>query len=180
LRDGERERRRGQRRPWYQTTIAVLSAVATVALLTVVVEHRLAGLPKTSDCPAVAIVNRALGTRVATASSVSENDLLGCFYAQGSDAQAVTVSFAVPGALARDPCRHRRPITVSRHKACDVTGSRGTGGAGRSLLVEASLQDQFSSHLRPVGMAQLEALASRVLAMAPPPVRADAGQNTGR
>jgi hypothetical protein len=174
---GERRRQRSQPRPWYVTVIGVFSALATIGLLVVVVEHREAQLPRSSDCPPAATVNRELGTAVASASAVSENDLLGCFYAQGSDGQAVSVTFAIPGVGDRDPCRGRRQLRVSGHQGCDVSGTRGTSRTGRSLLVEVHLlQYQFSSDRKAVTLSQLEDLASRTLALAPPPVESVEGQ----
>lgn len=169
-------RRYTQRWPWYGTALVVVSGLLTIGLLVVVVKHREAQLPTSADCPPALTINGALGTRVDAATAVSESDLLGCFYALGSDSQAVSVSFAIPGVRDRDPCRHRRVITVSGHTACDVTGSRGTSRTGRSLLVEADLQYQFSSDLRAVTLPQLEDLASKTLVMAPPPVESSAGQ----
>jgi len=180
LLDGERRRQRSLKRPWYVTALGVLSAMATIVVLVLVVEHREAQLPQSHDCPPTAIVNRALGTRVGPASAVSENDLLGCFYAQGSDGQAVSVSFAIAGERDRDPCRDRPQMTVSGHRACDVSGTRGTSRSGRSLLVEVNLlQYQFSSDLRAVTVSQLENLASRTLDLAPPPVEESKGSEPG-
>lgn len=168
--NGESGRRRSGRRPWYSSPVVVFSALATIGLLVLAVEHREADLPKSGDCPAAATVNRTLVTRVARPSAVSEKDLLGCFYAQGSDSQAVSVSFAADSGDAH-PCRHRRPIVISGVSGCDVTGSRGTSVTGSSLLlVDRGLQDQFSTDLRAVTLAQLEDLASQVVTMRPPPV----------
>ena len=175
--DGERRRQRSLNRPWYVNALGVALAMATIGVLVLVVEHREAQLPQSRDCPPMAMLNRALGTRVGPASAVSENDLLGCFYAQGSDTQAVTVSFAIAGGRDRDPCRDRARITVSGHRACDVSGTRGTSRSGRSLLVEVHLlQYQFSSDLRAVTESRLETLASRTLTLAPPPVKGTVGQ----
>jgi len=168
--DGDQRRRHAQRWPWRATAIVVCSGMATMGVLVVVVKHRQAQLPRSGDCPSATAVNGAIGTRVAPASAVSENDLLGCFYAQGTDSQAVSVSFAIPAPLAFDPCRKRRLIMVSGDRACDVTGSRGTSRTGRSLLVEADLQYQFSSDLGQVTLEQLERLAVETLAMPAPPV----------
>jgi hypothetical protein len=174
--DREPRLRRSRQWPWYSTALVLFSGLATIGLLIVVVEHRDSHLPKSRNCPTVATVNRALGTRVAAPSVVSESDLLGCFYPQGADPQAVSVSFAIPDVLDGDPCKHRPMILISRHEACNASGSRGTSRTGRSLLVEERLQYQFSSDLFQVSLAQLERLAAVVLAMAPPPVQNSAVQ----
>jgi len=138
--------------------------------LLVVVSHRDSQLPTAKDCPPSSLVNRSLGTHVSAPTAVSESDLLGCFYQQGSDDQAVFVSFAAR-TPSDEPCHGRRAVEVSGDGACDATGSPGTSRSGASLVVEAGeLQDQFSSDLRQIPLARLEQLAVRVLAAPPPPV----------
>jgi hypothetical protein len=163
-------RTRRHRWPWSGFGLIVLSSVVTIGLLVIVVLHRDAQLPKATSCPGAPLVNGTLETHVAAPSAVSESDLLGCFYREGSDGRAVSVSF---GARRRsdDPCRTRRRFTVSGDGACDVTGSPGTETSGASLVVEArGLQDQFSTDLGSVSLDRLEKLAARVLAENPPPV----------
>jgi hypothetical protein len=139
--------------------------------LVIIVSHRDAQFPKAKSCPSASVVNGALGTHVNRPTAASESDLLGCFYQQGSDAQAVSVSFA--SRAGADPCRKRPRIDVSGREGCDVTGTRGTSVAGVSLLVETtSLQDQLSSDLPEVSLPRLERLAVKVLAEAPPRMEA--------
>ncbi len=101
---------------------------------------------------------------------MSEEDLLGCFYPQGSDDQAVSVSFAVP-VPADHPCRKRPVLPVAGAVACNETGTAGTSKTGTSLLIEAHhLQYQFTTNLRQVTLDRMEILAVRVLSDRPPPV----------
>ncbi len=164
---GSRPRRN---RSWYTFGASVVAAVATIGVLLVVVSHRDSGLPKAGDCPSSSLVNRVLGTKVAAPTAVSESDLLGCFYQEGADEEAVSVSFAVATSSDR-PCRRRPAIEVSDDRACDVTGTPGTSRSGASLVVEAGeLQDQFTSALPQTRLTRLEALAEKVLAEPAPPV----------
>lgn len=162
---------RHQPRSWYTFGAAMLSGALAVGVLLVAVSHRDAHNPTARDCPTASRVNLALGTHVGSPTSVSESDLLGCFYQQGSDGQAVSVSFATAPAV--DPCRKRLRIEISGHEACTLTG-KGVGRASsdnESLLVETrDLQEQFSSDLRGVSLTQMEKLAVRVMAAAPPPL----------
>jgi hypothetical protein len=163
--------RRRQSRSWYGFAAAVVAAMATIGLLLVVVSHRDSQLPKAADCPSSSLVNTVLGTHVSAPTAVSETDLLGCFYPQGSDGDAVSVSFAAAATSPGRPCRRRPAVEVSGHRACDVTGTAGTSRSGASLVVEAGdLQDQFTSDLRQIPLARLEALAVRVLVAPAPPV----------
>jgi hypothetical protein len=146
------------------------SGIVTVGLLLVVVDHRDAQFAGAGDCPAVTTVNQVLLTHVSRPSAVSEEDLLGCFYPQGSDAQAVSVSFAVPN-HSSDPCKGRPPIRVAGAVACIETGTAGTSRTGASLMIEAhNLQYQFTSNLRQVSLDRLKILGMRALTDRPPPV----------
>ncbi len=159
--------RRGQGRSWYTFGAAVISGALGIGVLLVAVGHRDAHLPSAGNCPTAARVNTALGSHVESPTAVSEVDLLGCFYQQGSDQQAVTVSFAAVSGV--DPCRKHPRIVVSGHEACTVSGSRGAHKNAVSLLVETrKLQDQFSSDSHSISLTRLEGLAGMVLA-APPP-----------
>ncbi|HXQ61562.1 MAG TPA: hypothetical protein VN796_04460 [Acidimicrobiales bacterium] len=173
--------RRGRRprRSWSGFGLIVGAAVATIALLVVVIWHRDAQLPKAGDCPGARVVNAALGTDVSSPTAVGESDLLGCFYPEGTDQQAVSVSFATrrPG---DDPCRRRRRLVVSGDEACDVTGTPGTRRSGGSVVVETGdLQDQFSTDLDTVPFDRLEDLAARIVDEVPPPVRGAVGVHLG-
>jgi hypothetical protein len=162
--------RREQPRARIGFLTVIVAAVTTIGLLLVLVVHKDSQLPTAKDCPPAAVVDSALGTRVMSPSAVSEGDLLGCFYQQGADAQAVAVSFAVPSS-ADHPCRRRPRLQVSGDEACDVTGTPGTNASGASLIVEAgTLQDQFSTDAPNVPFSRLERLAGKVLAVPPPPV----------
>ena len=149
----------------------VVSGIATIGLLLIVVEHKESQFAGAADCPSVQTINRSLGTDVTRPSAVSEEDLLGCFYPQGSDDQAVSVSFAVP-TRADDPCRGRPSLRVAGDVACNETGTAGTSRTGASLLIDAHhLQYQFTTNLRHVTLARLTTLAVRVLSDRPPPVQ---------
>jgi len=163
-------RTRQQRWSWSGFGVVVIASVATIGLLVIVVVHKDAGLPKATDCPADSILNRILGTDVAAPTAVSQSDLLGCFYPEGSDGQAVSVSFAVVTASI-DPCRTRHRLVVSGHEACDVTGTAGTRRSGASLVVEVgTLQEQFSTDKKTVPFDRLEALAAKIAVGVPPPL----------
>ena len=163
-RPGSRQR---PTRSWSRFGAAVVSGVALIGLLVVIVSHRDDQFPTVKSCPSASVLNGVLGTHVARPTAASEADLLGCFYQQGSDTQAVSVSFA--SRAGADPCRKRPRIDVSGQEGCDVSGTRGTSAGGVSLLVETrSDQDQFSSSLRAVPLAGLERLAVKVLAETPP------------
>ena len=154
--------------PWYGTAIVVATGIATIAVLVVVVEHKQSQFPQAGDCPRAATVNRFLGTHVTAPSAVSEADLLGCFYRQGHDEQAVSVSFAL-AVRRHDPCHTRPPVHVSGDVGCDATGVPGTARTGASLVVDAhGVQYQFSSDQRGVPLARLEVLAKTALASPPP------------
>ena len=156
-----------QSRSWYTFGAAVISGILAVGVLLVAVAHRDAHLPSAGNCPTASRVDTALGTHVGAPTAVSEADLLGCFYQEGPDQQAVSVSFATASAV--DPCRKRPRIVVSGHEACTVSGARGANKNGVSFLVETRhTQDQFSSDSHAVSLARLEGLAVKVLA-APPP-----------
>ncbi len=156
--------------PWHRTVLVAISGIATIGLLVIVVEHKEAQFAGVGDCPAVTTINRALLTHVTAPSAVSEQDLLGCFYRQGSDDQAVSVSFAVP-TLSDHPCKGRPSVHVSADVGCIETGTPGTSKTGQSLLIEANrLQYQFTTNLRQVSLAQLKALAARTVSVPPPPV----------
>lgn len=158
-------------RSWSRFGASAVSGVALIAVLVIIVGHRDAHFPTVKSCPSASVVNEALGTRVVRPTAASEADLLGCFYDQGSDIQAVSISFAATAGV--DPCRKRPRIDVAGHQGCDVSGTRGTSAAGASLLVETkSVQDQFSSSLRDVPLTALERLAQKVLAENPPQLEA--------
>jgi len=164
----ERHRQRWSRSGF---AIIVVSAVVTIGILLVIVSHVDSHFPKVTSCPSARVVNAALGTHVTEPSAVSESDLLGCFYRQGSDAQAVSVSYATAASSKPGPCRRRPRIDVSGHDACDVTGTAGTSPSGASLVVEAgSVQEQFTTELHRVSLVGLEALAVKVLSRRPPPL----------
>jgi hypothetical protein len=149
----------------------VVSGIATIGLLLLVVEHKESQFADAANCPSVTTINRALLTKVARPSAVSEQDLLGCFYPQGSDDQAVSVSFAVP-ARSHDPCAGRPSLQVGGDVACNETGTAGTSKAGTSLLIEARhLQYQFTTNLHQVTLDRLKVLGARVLSGRPPPVQ---------
>jgi hypothetical protein len=169
-RPGSRQR---QARSWSRFGATAFSGVALIVLLVIIVSHRDAQFPTAKNCPSASVVNEVLGTHVARPTAASEADLLGCFYPQGSDTQAVSVSFAAAAEVGADPCRKRPRIDVSGRSGCDVSGTRGTTAGGASLLVETrSAQDQFSSALRDVPLAGLERLAVKVLAETPPHLEA--------
>jgi len=160
-----------RRRRWTWSTfgVTVASLVLAIGVLLLVVGRQDGRRPRTTECPSATVVNRALGTRVGAPSAVSEDDLLGCFYQQGTNQQAVSVSFEAPTLLAPRPCQRRPAIVVSGDQACDLTGTAGTSA---SLAVEAGNDDdQFSTDLRRVSFVRLEALAVRVLAARPPALR---------
>jgi hypothetical protein len=158
-------------RSWARFGAAAVSGVALIGLLVIIVSHRDAQFPTVRSCPSASVVNEALGTHVAQPTAASQADLLGCFYQQGSNAQAVSVSFA--SGAGTDPCRKRPRLALSGQEGCDVSGTRGTSAGGASLLVERrSYQYQFSSALRDVALAGLERLALKVLAEAPPHLEA--------
>jgi hypothetical protein len=158
-------------RSWTRFGASAVSGVALIAVLVIIVSHRDAQFPTVTSCPSASVVNEALGTHVAQPTAASEADLLGCFYRQGADTQAVSVSFAAGARVGR--CRKRPPIDVTGHEGCDVSGTRGTSAGGASLLVETkSVQYQFSSSLRDVPLAGLERLAMKVLAETPPHLEA--------
>src|ERR1700722_8335641 len=92
--------------PWQRTVIVLVFTIASIGLLLIAVEHKESQFAGTADCPSVATINGVLLTTVTGPSAVSEEDLLGCFYPQGSDDQAVSVSFAVP-TRSSDPCQKR-------------------------------------------------------------------------
>jgi hypothetical protein len=166
--------RRRQPRSWYTFGGAVLSGALAVGVLLVAVAHRDAQLPTARNCPTASRVDAALGTHVGSPTAVSEADLLGCFYQQGPDQQAVSVSFATASAV--DPCRKRPRIVVSGHEACTVTGFRGMNMNSMSLVVETrDIQDQFSSDLGTMSLRRLEGLAVRVLAEPPPHLERTSG-----
>jgi hypothetical protein len=161
--------RRRQRWSWPGFAIIVVSAVLTIGVLLVIVSHVDAHFPKVTSCPSAGIVNGVLGTHVTDPTAVSESDVLGCFYRQGSDAQAVSVSYATATPSKAGPCRRRPRIDVSGHDACNVTGTAGTSTSGASLVVEAGgVQEQFTTDLRRISLVGLEALAVKVLARRPP------------
>jgi hypothetical protein len=154
-------------RSWSRFGAAAVSGVALIVVLVVIVSHRDDQFPTVKSCPSASVVNESLGTHVARPTTASQADLLGCFYPQGSNPQAVSVSFAAAGGV--DPCRKRPRIEVTGHEGCDVSGTRGTSAGGASLLVETrSAQEQFSSSLGGVRLVGLERLAMEVLAEAPP------------
>jgi hypothetical protein len=157
--------------PWRRTVLMAVSGIATIGLLLIVVEHKESQFAGAGDCPLATTVNHALLTNVTRPSAVSEEDLLGCFYAQGSDDQAVSVSFAVPSG-SNDPCRGRPSVQVAGDVACNETGTAGTNRTGTSLLIDARhLQYQFTSNLRQVTLDRLKILGVTVLSAPPPPVQ---------
>ena len=159
--------RRDQRRSWSTFGAAVISGALAIGVLLVAVSHRDARFPTARNCPTASLVNKALGTHVRAPTSVSESDLLGCFYRQGPVQQAVSVSFATVSAV--DPCRKLPRIEVSGHEACTLTGTRAADHDAISLLVETSTrQDQFSSDLRGFSLTYMRALATKILDTAPP------------
>jgi hypothetical protein len=160
-----------RRRRWTWSTfgLSVASLVLAIGVLLLVVGRQDGRRPKATECPSAAVVTRALGTRVGAPSAVSEDDLLGCFYQQGTNQQAVSVSFATPTLLAAGPCQRRPTILVSGARACDLAGTAGTSA---SLAVDAGHdEDQFSTDLPQVSFGRLEALAVKVLAARPPDLR---------
>jgi hypothetical protein len=164
-------RRRQRSRSWSTFGITVLATVIAIALLVVAITHKQSQLPQAKDCPSPTTVNRSLGTDVVAPSAVSESDLLGCFYPEGSEAQAVSVSFALYVPF-DNPCRQGHSFDVSGDEACSVSTPSVTAPGGRSLVVETTkMQDQFSTALRGVGLNRLEALAVVVLSSPPPPLR---------
>lgn len=166
--------RKGGPRSWYTLGAAVISGALGIGVLLVAVSHRDAGFPTTRDCPSASRVNEALGTHVRSPTSVGQSDLLGCFYQQGSDPQAVSVSFATTSIVG--PCRKHVPVKVSGHEGCTVAGSRPAGPATLSLLVESpGGQDEFSVDLHGVSLVRLKGLATAVLAAPPPHLRPAAG-----
>jgi hypothetical protein len=168
--------RRDHPKSWYAWGIRAVAAMATIALLIVVVSHKDSQFPKAKNCPSAPEVNAALGTHVASPTAVSESDLLGCFYPEGEDGQAVSVSFATP-TLLDDPCSKRPRLEVSGAEACNVTGTPGTKKSGASLVVEtAKIQDQFTTDLPRITLDRLEGLAVKVLAAPPPPLH-DSGSS---
>jgi hypothetical protein len=170
--------RRPRSRSWSGFAVAVAAALATIALLAIALSHKQSQFPTATECPSATVANRALGTDVAAPTAVSESDLLGCSYRQGSDAQAVAVSFAIYERR-DDPCRVRRRFVLSGDEACDVTGTSGAAGAVASLVVETTTrQDQFSTDLRGPGLLRLEALAVKVLASTPPSLHDDVTSET--
>jgi hypothetical protein len=157
--------------PWQRTVLGVVAGIITIAVMLIVVEHKESQFAGAADCPSVTTINAALRTNVTRPSAVSEQDLLGCFYPQGSDDQAVSVSFAVP-TRSSHPCTGRPALRLAGDVACNETGTAGTSRAGTSVLVEAHhLQFQFTTTLRQVTLGRLEILGARVLSDRPPPVR---------
>jgi hypothetical protein len=157
--------------PWQRTVIVLVFTIASIGLLLIAVEHKESQFAGTADCPSVATINGVLLTTVTGPSAVSEEDLLGCFYPQGSDDQAVSVSFAVP-TRSSDPCQKRPALQVAGDVACNETGSAGTSTTGLSLLIEAHhLQYQFTTNLRQVTLDRLERLGVRILSHPPPPIQ---------
>jgi hypothetical protein len=167
--DGRRPQSR--RLSWTRFATGAVAAVVTIGILVLVVSHKDSQFPKAQSCPSASRINTALGTRVAAPTAASDDALIGCFYRQGADGQAVSVSFSVR-ALFHDPCRTRVHIEVAGSEACRVTGISGTGTSGPSLVVEkGKLQYQFSSDLGRISVSRLEGLAVTVLSLPPPPVQ---------
>jgi len=171
MESGPRPRRRPSRWSWSRFTTGAVAATIAIGILIIVVAHKDSQFPQASDCPASSRVNAALDTHVARPTAASDDELLGCFYHQGSDSQAVAVSFAVR-TLSVDPCRRRPRMAVAGYEACNVSGTSGTAKTGLSLVVEtAKLQYQFSTDLRQVTLSHLEDLAVTIVAEPPPPVQ---------
>jgi hypothetical protein len=158
----------------YGFAATVAGAVVLVAVLVVAVSHKQAQFPTGRYCPSSGVVNKSLGTDVSPSTAVAESDLLGCFYREGSDTQAVAVTFAASAPGQKDPCRRRERFRLAGKEACNVTGARGTSRSGGSLLVEEmGLEEQFSTDQRSIAYGRLEALAVTVLRAPPPPVHDD-------
>jgi hypothetical protein len=161
---------RGRRGPRPNMAVNIAAAVIAIVVLVVVVSHKQSQFPTAKNCPAASMVDDALGVHVATPMAASDDELLGCFYGQGTDTQVVSVSFAIAPGYS-DPCRHRSRLSVSGHEACNVTGTSGTRRSDLSLMVEtATLQDQFSAARTRVSLSGLERLAVKVLAGPAPPL----------
>ena len=147
--------------------------LAVLGVLVVASLREQATLPDARDCPPAELVTAAVGAAVAAPTAVGRQDLLGCYYARGESADAVSVVAAVPGpkAASHDPCRSRPSVAGLGRRACAMSGT--PGAPGPSLLVETgTVQYQFSSALAAVSLARLQVLAARVLAGHPLPVRA--------
>jgi hypothetical protein len=163
-------RQRPRSRSWTTFGLTILVTVIAIALLVVALTHKQSQLPQAKDCPSSTTVNRSLDTDVVAPSAVSESDLLGCFYPEGSQSQAVSVSFALYTPF-DNPCRKGHSFDVSGDEACSVSAPSGVPPGGPSLVVETTrIQDQFSTALRGVGLNRLEALAVAVLSTPPPPL----------
>jgi hypothetical protein len=164
-------RQRPRSRSWSRFGIVVLVTVIVIALLIAALSHKQSQFPQAKDCPSPTTVNGSLGTDVVAPSAVSESDLLGCFYSEGSESQAVSVSFALYTPV-DNPCRKGHSFDVSGDEACSVSAPSGSPPGGRSLVVETTkMQDQFSTAVRGVDLNRLETLAVAVLASPPPPLR---------
>ena len=120
-----------------------------------------AEFPTVKNCPSASVVNEVLGTHVARPTAASEADLLGCFYQQGSETQAVSVSFAAAG---RGRCRSvagngpglTSPAARGATSAVDPGNKRRRGlAAGR----DEERPRPVHSALRDVPLAGLERLA---------------------
>jgi hypothetical protein len=152
-----------------------------IGLLLVLLAHKDSEFPQARSCPTVTRVNNILKTHVSSPSATSESDLLGCFYPESSNSQAVSVSFALPTTL-DDPCAKNLRFELAGHEACNVTGTAAAGSSGLSLVVESDkVQAQFSTDLPAVSLDRLEALAVKVLAGRLPPLhQSKSGPSTGR
>ncbi|MGH9019254.1 MAG: hypothetical protein ACRDY1_16000 [Acidimicrobiales bacterium] len=150
--------------------LSLASGVIAVVVLVILVAHK-DGALVAGDCPAAATVDRTLATQVAAPSAVNQENLLACFYARGTDDQAVAVTFAVPSNF-DNPCGGRPPIRLAGGVGCNATGTSGTGPGSLSLLVvHKGLQYQFTAAVRGLRLPRLEALAAATLAAPPPPVQ---------
>jgi hypothetical protein len=173
--------RRDRRWTWSRFAAGSVAGAIAIAVLIVAVSHKDSLVASSADCPTAPHVNAALGSHVVPPTAASDQDLLGCFYRQGGDDQAVSVSVAVTAVLG-NPCAHRLAIKVAGHRGCTITGSSGAAGARLSLVVITErLQYQFSTRLPQITLSGLEDLAAKVLAAPPPPFHdTDNGPSSGR
>jgi hypothetical protein len=173
--------RRDRRWTWSRFATGSVAGAIAIAVLIVAVSHKDSLVASAADCPTAAHVNAALGSHVVPPTAASDEDLLGCFYREGANDQAVSISVAVT-AFFGNPCVHRPAIEVAGHGGCNLSGSAGAAGARLSLVVISNrLQYQFSTRLPPITLSGLEDLAAEVLAGPPPPFHdTDDGPGAGR
>jgi len=142
-----------------------MALLAAFGILVAAAIKEQATLPNAGDCPPATLVTASVGAPVGAPTAVGRQDILGCYYAHGTRADAVSVVAAVAGpkTTSHDPCRARPPVAGLGRRACDMSETPGAPDA--SLLVETgTVQYQFSSALAMVSLAGLHTLATRVLA----------------